>query len=187
MKKYLFGLLPLLTLTAAQSAFSANHDPQAIAALLPQSTISLLNGIALAERTSGVATSAKYEVDGSKLMLSVYTIPEGISTPPAMATLTELSGVATEGSFGFSSEVFSDKEHIATASQHLVLFQLSRYSLTEIIQKAMRKKQGTPIDVRNPTVRDRRPVADVVLLDRQNVAFMVEVDLQSGCTTLRSQ
>lgn len=87
----LFGLL------AVNSAFAADHDPNSIIPLLKDSKVSLLEGIEYSEKISGIATSAKFEVDGGKLMLSIYTIPEGLNVEPEKASLTELSGAANDG------------------------------------------------------------------------------------------
>jgi hypothetical protein len=176
----------LAVVLATVSAFAGNHDPKAIIPLLKGSKVSLLEGIDYAEKTSGVATSAKFEVSDDKLVLSVYTIPEGLGVEPEKATLTELSGPASEGASALAPEVFADKEHIARASVHMTLFQLSKFTLKEVIQKALRRQPGQAIDVRNPVVRNRRPVADVIIAtDCENeAAVTVSVDLLSGRTTI---
>ncbi|HUP57160.1 MAG TPA: hypothetical protein VM598_06885, partial [Bdellovibrionota bacterium] len=133
-----------------------------------------------AEQTSGISTSAKFEVDQGVLVASVYTVPEGIATAPEAATLTEIAGNAAVSPFQAKVEVFEDKAHIARAASHLTLMQLSKLSLKEVIRKAIRSRGGTPIDVRNPTVRDGRAVADVVMLDSYLEPFTVTVDLIRG-------
>ena len=173
-----------MLLLAANSLQAADHDPKVIIPLLKDSKISLLEGIGYAEKISGAVTSAKFEVDNGKLILSIYTVPEGLGVEPEKATLTELGGVATESPFKPSVEVFTDKEHIARASVHMTLFQLSPYSLKEIILFALKKVPGTPIDVRNPRIRNRRAVADVVIADAKEEAYTVTVDLLTGCADL---
>jgi hypothetical protein len=162
------------------AAWAGDHDPRVIAALLADSKLSLLDAVALAEQTSGISTSAKFEVDHGTLMVSVYTVPEGISTAPEAATLTEISGVASESPFQAKVAVFEDKEHIARAASHLTLMQLSRLPLRAIIKKATQYRGGTAIDVRNPTVRAGRAVADVVLVDAYLEPFTVTIDLLKG-------
>jgi len=181
-----FAWIPILTLSAlSYTAFAADHDPRHIAAMLKDAKITLLQGIDQAERSSGAVTSAKFEIEDGKLNLSIYTVPEGLSSTPDAATLTELSGDSAATPFAPSAEVFADKEHIARASEHMVLFQLSRFTLKQVIQKALLVKAGTPIDVRDPTVRARHPVADVVIIGNDGAPTTVAVDLQSGCAKLK--
>lgn len=175
----------ITALLATTSAFAGDHDPKQIAALLSTSKVSLLAGIQSAEETSGAATSAKYEVEDGKLMLSVYTVPEGLSIEPEKATLTELSGAASDGTQGLKPEVFTDKEHIARASVHMTMFQLSKLTLKQVIEIAVTKVHGIPIDVRNPMVRDRKPVADVIIVDGNQNVTTVTVDLLSGKTSIK--
>jgi hypothetical protein len=179
MKLKMMMLICTLALTQAM-AWGADHDPRAIAALLGNSKLSLLEGISYAEQTSGVTTSAKFEIDRGVLVLSIYTIPEGLGVTPEKATLTELAGDATLSPFKPEVKVFEDKAHIARASEHMVLFQLSKLTLKQVIEKAIRYRGGTPIDVRNPTVREGRAIAEVVMIDGYNEPFTVTVDLLRG-------
>lgn len=78
------------------------------------------------------------------------------------------------------AELFTDKEHIARASVHMTMFQLSKLNLKQVIEVALIKQRGTPIDVRNPMVRNHRPVADVIIVDEKQNAVRVMVDLLSG-------
>lgn len=162
------------------SAYAADHDPKSIIPLLKDAKMSLLEGIEYAEKSSGPATSAKFEVDGGKLILSVYTVPQGLGVEPEKAALTEVGGVVTESPFNPKLEVFTDKEHISRATVHMTLFQLSKMNLKQVIQQALKAKKGTPIDVRNPMVRNHRPVAEVVIVDQNKKAVTVSVDLLSG-------
>ena len=180
-------LVSILCLGLGMNLASAgNHDPQAIIPLLKDAKMTLLEGIVYAENLSGPATSAKFEVgDQNQLILSIYTVPEGLGVEPERATLSEVGGVVTETPFKPEIEVFSDKEHLARASVHMTLFQLSKLTLKQVIESALRVKCGTPIDVRNPMVRNRRPVADVIIVDEDNRDFTVSVDLLSGKAKLQ--
>lgn len=162
-------------------AFAGGHDPKEIIPLLKNSKMTLIEAINYAEQTSGVVTSAKFEIsDDGKLAVSVYTVPEGLSVEPETATLTELSGDATEDLSKLGKEVFADKEHLTRASVHMTLFQLSKLSLKQVIAKAVKLRAGQAIDVRNPMMRNHRPVADVIIAsDDQNV-YVATVDLLNG-------
>jgi hypothetical protein len=177
-------LLVQIIVLGSLSGFAGGNDPTAIMSQMKNAKISLVQGIELAEKTSGVVTSAKYEIgDDGKLSLSIYTVPEGLSVAPEKATLTELSGDPTAQPFKFAPEVFTDKEHIARASVHLTLFQLSPLSLKDVIKAALKKVSGTPIDVRNPMVLNKRPVAEVIIHDDsgdEDDFYSVTVDLLNG-------
>ena len=107
---------------------------------------------------------------------------------PEKATLTEISGDVAVAPFKPEFEVFTDKEHIARASVHMTLLQLSKFTLKQTIRRALARQAGVPIDVRNPRVIDGRPVADVIIAtddcDEDNDAATVRVDLLSGATRL---
>ena len=173
----------MIGLVSSIGTFAGDHDPKAIIPLLKSAKMSLLQGIDYAEKFSGVSTSAKFEVEDGKLMLSVYTVPEGLGVEPEKASLTEVSGDVGQAHFKPNVEVFTDKEHLARASVHMTLFQLSPFTLKQVINKALYFQKGTPIDVRNPTVRNHRPVADVVIVDDDDV-YTISVDLLSGCTQI---
>ena len=55
-------------IASAGTALAGNHDPAAIIRLLGDAKLTLVEGVALAEKTYGPAISAKYEVgDDGKL------------------------------------------------------------------------------------------------------------------------
>jgi hypothetical protein len=179
-------LILIVGIFSCLNAFGGGHDPKAIAILLKDAKISLVDGIDQAERSSGPATSAKFEIgDDGKLVLSVYTIPEGLAVEPEKATLTELSGDPTISPFVSVGHVFADKEHIARASVHMTLFQLSKMSLKQVIRKALHRIPGSALDVRNPVVRNRRPVADVIINGLDKEFYVVTVDLLNGRTRVK--
>lgn len=177
MRKLIF----MASLFFSFSAFAGDHDPAKIAALMNTAKMSLTEGIDYAEKTSGAATSAKFEIsDDGKLELSVYTIPEGLNVEAEKSQLTELSGLASEDLSKLKATVFTDKEHIARSAVHLTLRQLSKMSLKQIVEKAEKAVSGRAIDVRNPIVRNNKPVADVVVVGKNQKISTVTIDLLSG-------
>lgn len=177
MRKLMF----MASLFFSVSALAGDHDPVKIAALMNTAKMSLAEGIDYAEKTSGAATSAKFEIsDDGKLELSVYTIPEGLNAEAEKSQLTELSGLASEDLSKLKATVFTDKEHIARSSVHLTLRQLSKMSLKQIVEKAEKAASGRAIDVRNPVVRNNKPVADVVVVGKNQKISTVTIDLLSG-------
>ena len=84
MKKISLAVL-VLSAFCFTKTFAGDHDPKVIIPLLKHAKMSLLEGIEYAEKKSGVTTSAKFEVEGGKLMLSIYTVPEGLAVEPEAA------------------------------------------------------------------------------------------------------
>ncbi len=70
-------------------------------------------------------------------------------------------------------------EHIAWASSQLNVMQISKLSLREIIERALAAQPGVAFYVHNPTVRNRRPVADLVILSDCHDVTIVSIDLIS--------
>jgi hypothetical protein len=156
------------------------NDEQVIAAL-PMAKITLLEGIREARVRGAEVISAKFEMDDSgKLSLSIYTAPLGLGVPAEANPMTELSGDPTALPFAASAEVFADKEHIARASTHLAIMQLSRMSLAQIIGRALYVQRGIPYSVANPSIRNQQPVADVFIVGQDGKSVRVTVNVQTG-------
>lgn len=174
-------LLSIIFIFQLTSAFGASHDPEKIIALMPQSKYTLIEGIELAEKVSGIAVSAKFEVDNGKLMLSVYTVPEGLSVEPENATLTEVSWDATKETNNPTIKIFTDKEHIARAAAQMTLLKLSKFSLNEIINKVITQTGLNPIDVRNPAVVEHAAIAEVVVFNTNSKNYhLMLFDMAEG-------
>ncbi|MEK6578482.1 MAG: hypothetical protein AABZ55_04585 [Bdellovibrionota bacterium] len=165
------------------SAF-ASEDPRLLQKLR-EARFSLSDAIGYAQKTSGPATSAKFEMDGNDLVFSVYTTPQGLEAPAEDADLSEIAGPATALPIQGKSEVFADSAHLKRASTHLTLMQLSRYSLTQVIQLALKTQDGMAYSVKNPTVRDHRALADVSILTADDTVVTVSVNLLTGKTLCR--
>ena len=165
----------------ATSLFISAYAKAAVDAQLLQKLkevkFSLIEVITNAEKTSGPALSAKFEMDGNDLVFSVYTAPQGLKASAEETALTELSGSATIIPITSKVEIFSDKEHIARASTHLTLMQLSILNLKQIIQKASKLQAGFVFSVNNPTVRNHKAVADVEILKDNGEVSTVTIDL----------
>lgn len=173
-------LIVMLMIGTLSVVARASEDPNLIKKL-SDAKFSLKDAVEFAEKTSGPATSAKFELDDSgALVFSVYTAPQGLNTPAELTQLTELSGSATVSPIVAQAEVFSDREHIARASTHLTLMQLSRRSLMDMIALALSKEPGMAYSVKNPSVKDHRAVADVSILTSYGDIETVSVDMMTG-------
>ena len=124
---------------------------------------SLLAGIQQAESTSGPAISAKFEMDGSALSLSIYTAKDGIGVEAERNTLMELAGDPTQASWVPGTEVFKDKEHIARASAQLTLMQLTKKTLKDVVKEASYSQEGTVYSV-TPMIKGGKAVLCVIKL-----------------------
>jgi hypothetical protein len=165
----------------ALMASHASADQGDVAQRLGEAKFSLVDAVIKAEAVSGPAISAKFELDDSNaLVYSVYTVPQGLNKLPEEVDLTELAGPATQVPMAVNVEIFSDKEHIARAAGQMTVMQMSKLSLREIIEHALSAQPGTAFDVQNPAVRNRRPVADVMILSEYGHVVTVTIDLISG-------
>ena len=130
---------------------------------LPNSKLSLADGIQQAAKTDGAPISAKFEFDDhGKLSLSVYTAEKGLTVAPEKNVLKELSGSPEQASWAPEVEVFKDAEHVTRASEHLKLMSGSAYSLLDIVNKAQMRAPGTAFSI-TPGIFKGIPVAMVEL------------------------
>ncbi len=163
------------------TGLTAEHKEEASALLtkLSQTKHSLAAGIKQAEKEEGVAISAKFEMEGDELSLSVYTAKQGQITDAEHNTLMELAGNPTTDQWKPKKEVFEDKAHIARASMHLTLMQLTKLTLADVVQKAAAHQPGTVYSV-IPAIRDGKPVCDVLVATPDHKSVPLTIDLRTG-------
>jgi len=154
-------MFPLLT-----SADDAK-DTQALLAALPNSKLSLSDGVRQAAKAPAAAISAKFELEDGKLSLSVYTAGKGLGVEPEKNVLQELSG-SPEDKWEPKVEVFKDVPHVARSSEQLTLMALGKDSLADIIARVEKAQSGTVFSV-TPTIRNHKPVAEVLVADKGKV------------------
>ncbi len=169
-----------LTLGLLTSVQVFASDDAQLLQKLRQAKFTISDAITYAEKTSGPATSAKFEMNENELVFSVYTAPQGLNISAEENALTELAGSATVLPISSKAEVFTDKEHIARASTHLTLMQLSPLNLKQVIQKALSVQSGLVFSIKNPLVRNHRAVADVSILKTDGKIATVTIDLLNG-------
>lgn len=154
-------------------------DPGVLLDKLKESKLSLADGIKQSEQAHGFAISAKFEMKGDTLMLSVYTAKPGRDKDSEHNVLMELIGDATAATWEPKTEVFEDKPHIARSAMHLTLMQLSKLSLGEAVKKAEAAQQGTVYSA-IPAVRRGRPVVEVLVAAPDNKSVHLIVGLLRG-------
>ncbi|HEX6623097.1 MAG TPA: hypothetical protein VF064_05250 [Pyrinomonadaceae bacterium] len=137
-------------------------ETDALLGRLEDSKISLADGIRQAEKAYGRAVSAKFEMKGDKLVLSVYTAKEGLFDDAEHNVLMELIGDATRPQWTPKAEVFEDRPHVARSAMHLTAMQLSKMTLADVIEWAAARRDGTVYSV-IPAIREGQIVFDVLV------------------------
>jgi hypothetical protein len=172
------GVAIAAVMAAAHILAAQEHQGDAaLLAKLSSSKHSLADGVLQAEKLGGPAISAKFEMEGDQLMLSVYTAKQGRDRDAEHNSLMELIAPATTDAWKPKSEVFEDKAHIARSAMHLTLMQLTRMSLADIIRKAQSQQPGTVYSA-IPAVQNGHGVVDVLVATRDGQTKHVTIDLR---------
>jgi len=162
---------------AAGNQNAMPEDDAALLALLPSAKVDLAEGIAQAEAHGARAISAKFELEGSTLSLSVYTAKKGLEPDAEHNVLAEVSGDATQPVWSPKEEVFQDAKHLTRASYHLTLLQRSKLSLSAVISKALAQQRGRVYSI-EPAIHERSPIFHVLIATAGG--GHVKVDVESG-------
>lgn len=172
----LIGALSGLSLTAAEGG------EDTLLARLKESKHTLAGGIAQSEKENGVAISAKFEMKGDVLMLSVYTAKAGLAKDSEHNALIELIADATQDPWKPEIEVFEDKKHLTRSAMQLTLVQLSKLTLADAIKKAESAQAGTVYSI-IPAVKDGNAVFNVKVANAEGKSVSVVVDGKTGEVT----
>jgi uncharacterized membrane protein YkoI len=173
----LFGMISAAALLSA-----AEQNEDALISNLKNSKYSMADGIKQAEKENGVAISAKFEMKGATLMMSVYTAKAGLDKDAEHNELIELLGDAAKEKWTPEIEVFEDKKHLTRSAMQLTLVQVSKIKLTDAIKKAESAQGGTVYSV-IPAVKDGNSVYIVKIATPEGKGIHVTVDGESGKTT----
>ncbi|MBI3900115.1 MAG: hypothetical protein HY308_17745 [Gammaproteobacteria bacterium] len=158
------AMVLLLCATGLSASFAyAGGDQSALPARLPDAKISLVDGINRAEQLAGLPISAKLEMSGKDLHLSVYTAKQGRAVAAEQNELVELDGDATKTSWSPEKEVFGDKPHIARSAMHLTVMQQTQLSLAELVKKAAAQQQGMIYSI-TPAIQNGKPAFKLLAL-----------------------
>jgi len=169
----------LLGVFNSVSLSAAEHNDDALLGKLKSSKHSMAEGIKQSEKDNGVAISAKFEMKGETLMLSVYTAKAGLEKDSEHNVLIELIGDAAKDTWTTETEVFEDKKHLTRSAMQLTLVQLSKLSLVEVIQKAESAQPGTVYSV-IPSVKNGNPVFDVKVATAEGKNVQLIIDGRTG-------
>jgi hypothetical protein len=166
----------LATLMSGNSLLSAEQGDQALLQAMGNAKVTLAQGIAQVAKGTEVPTEAKYEMEGGKLMLSVYTSAKGFDTAAEDNSFNEYIGDATTAGWAPKKEVFGDLKHIARSAQYHTLLSMTKMTIPAIIQKA--SPQGRVFSVKEK-VRNGRAVFEVMTA-QGNVVKTTFYDLVTG-------
>ena len=155
-----------LAMLGSSIAWSEDADQAALVKAIGAAKITLAQGIAQVAKGTEVPTEAKYEMDGGKLMLSVYTSAKGFDTAAEENSFNEYGGEATAATWTPKKEVFADLKHIARSAQYHTLLSRTKMTIPTVVQKAT--GQGTVISVKEK-VRNGRPVFEVLTVQGTTV------------------
>jgi uncharacterized membrane protein YkoI len=185
LNRLLIAALAIFGVLASQHGVEAQHhekDEGVLIGRLKDSKHSLVDGIRQAQRANGPAISAKFEMKGDTLMLSVYTAKEGLGKDAEHNVLMELIGDASKTEWQPEVEVFEDKPHIARSAMHLTVLQLTKLPLEDVVKRASAQQRGTVYSV-IPAVRDGRYIFDVLVATPDGKSSHLEFDPGTGKVT----
>lgn len=161
------------------SLVAADGGDDALLTRLKDSKHSLAEGIKQSEKANGVAISAKFEMDGDKLILSVYTAKCGLGSDSEHNVFIELGGDASASPWAPETEVFEDKKHLTRSAMQLTLVQLSKLTLVDVIKKAEGEQPGTVYSV-TPSMKNGSPVFSVKVANGRGKSVQLIVDGVTG-------
>lgn len=151
----LLGLLSLIIFFSNYVFGEDEHERhQALVKAIASAKISLQQGLAAAE-AQGQSISGKFEVDDGKLQLSVYTSKDG-----------KFSEVVVDHATGkiAKSEPITEGDDLADAKAQGTAMAMTKTPLKTAIDKIPNKSPGFRAISVSPDMKDRRPVASLVLL-----------------------
>ena len=145
-------LVGFIAISVQHIAFGqADKENAQLANALSSAKISLQSGIAASER-EGRPISAKFEVEGGNLQLSVYTMKGD-----------KFSEVIIDHQTGriAKTEAITEGEDLASAKQQAEAMAKAKSSLREATDSALKANSGFRAVSVIPTLKDGKPVAEV--------------------------
>ena len=144
----------------ASWAADEQGDPAALARALSEARIPLEQGLKASESV-GRPISAKYELDDGALQLSVYT----------MTGADQFSEVIVDHKTGAvkKREAITEGDDLKDAKEQSVAVAMAKIPLGKALGDAVRANGGYRALSVVPTLKGGHPVADITLMDGQNV------------------
>jgi hypothetical protein len=147
---------------AGNNAFSADDEDasqEALIRLLDTAKINLQQGLAAGEQ-QGKPISAKFEVDGGKLQLSVYTAKEGKFFE---VLINHVTGKVLR------AEPITEGDDLTAATEQSAAVANAKTSLQAVVDKTMAQSANTRALSVVPSMRDGHPIASIDVLTYNQV------------------
>ena len=163
------GLVVAGMLAAAGPAAWAEEDedeanPAGLAKVLPEASVSLEQGLKASER-EGKPISGKYEVEDGALQLSVYTM-KGNQFEEVI--VDHKSGTVKK------AEPITEGDDLKNAQAQSRAIAQAKLPLDQAVEKAAKANGGFRAVRAIPSLKDGHPVADVTLMQGDNVKQVSE-------------
>src|SRR6516225_4337518 len=153
--------VPLIFLGAAFGFCSAmpnpawaEENPAALAAAMKDATATLQDGLKVSER-EGTPISGKFEIDGGKLQLSVYTMKGD--------AVTEVVADPKTGAIK-EAEAVKDPDDLKTAAAQKAAMAKAKVPLLTATETAVKANAGSRAVSIYPQLQNGSPTAEVTLL-----------------------
>ena len=145
-------------------------DYSALLQALPNSKLTLADGLRQSTKGTEVPISAKFELnDDKQLALSVYTAEKGLAVDSEHNVLKERGGSPAKAAWTPETEVFKDIPHVTRASAHLTVAAIAKHSLLEIVTRAQKEHPGTVFSV-TPAIQGKNAVFAVLIANKGKVS-----------------
>ena len=158
----MFRALPLILLGAAFGFWSAmpgpawaEENPAALAAAMKDATATLQDGLKASER-EGTPISGKFEIDGGKLQLSVYTMKGDAFTEVVADPKT---GAIKE------AEAIKDADDLKAAAAQKAAMAKAKVTLVAATEAAVKANPGSRAVSIYPQLNEGSATAEVTLLE----------------------
>lgn len=150
----LMGLMASSSLIEGAAIADEGHDLLALAQLLPSAKITLQRGMTVSEK-KGQPISGKYQVEGRRLRLVIYTANG--------ATIQEIAVDYTTGNVTQSDPV-SEADTLSAAKAQLAAMAKATTTLKEAVVKAEQDFPGYRAVSAVPLLKHQHPFAMVMLV-----------------------
>ncbi len=154
-------------------------DASALLNAIPQSKVSLADGIRQSTKGTVVPISAKFELDEKgKIALSVYTAEKGLTVDPQNNAFNEISGSPESPTWNPEPEVIKDEGDLKAAKEQLTVLSKGKVSLLDVVEKASKEHPGTVVAAM-PESEDNKSVCEV-RIDQNGKVSEYHYDVVTG-------
>lgn len=158
--------------------YGNGHDYGPLLKELTKTRLSLADGLRQKTGATEIPISAKFELKGGRLKLSVYTAEKGLAVAAEHNVLMEYLGSPESSVWRPDVKIFEDYAHIARSAMYLTILQRSPYTLADMIQSAREDRPGAVFSVKPKSVRGKHYFE--VLVAHQGTVDELHYDALTG-------